>query len=147
MAIRISPGLRAALLSDYGMKAMMNLGTIHIYSGTQPVTAALAPTGTLLARVTTAGLTFTPGGTTGALEVALSPEGGLVHVGDWRIRGVTDGVAGWWRWLWNAVDSGGPSLYYPRIDGGVNESLLLPSINITPDTNVPVDSFLVNFVE
>lgn len=147
MTIRISPGLRAALLSEYGLKAMMDLGTINVYTGPQPATAALAPTGVLVARVTTEGLTFTPGAAAGGLALALSPAGGLTGAGEWRLRGVTTGSAGWWRWVWNAVDPGSPSLYYPRVDGAVGESLLLPQAAITADTNIVVDSFLVNFVE
>lgn len=147
MSIRISSGLRAALLSDYGLAAMMNYGTIRVFSGDQPTTASLQPTGTLLATITTEGVEFIPGTLFGALEVALSEEGALEKVGVWTMLGLATGTAGWWRWTWNAEDDDTDSLYYPRMDGLVGESLLLASVAITPATDVNINQFTVNIME
>jgi len=147
MTVRVSAGLRAALLSDYGLSAMMNWGTIEVYSGQQPANASLAPTGTLLARVTKQGTPFEPGTYNGALEVGLAPTGGLEKVGVWRMKGVTTGVAGWWRWKWNSPDPNVDSQYYPRMDGLVGESLFLVTSGITEATNVEITQFNVNIME
>lgn len=147
MTIRISTGLRAALLSDYGLKAMMNYGVIAIYSGAQPSSASSAPTGTLLGHVTQNGTAFQPNTTTGGLQVDLLTTGGLGMVGTWRLKGVATGDVGWWRWKWNAVDDDSDSIYFPRMDGAYNESLTLAAGTITAATNVVIDDFYVNIME
>jgi hypothetical protein len=146
MAIRLSAGLQASLLSEFGLRSMLNYGVIEVYSGEQPSTASMAPNGTLLARVTEDGLDFTAGETTGGLRVQYSAEsGGLVKLGTWRLRGVTDGAPGWWRWKWNAADDDSLSFFLPRLDGSVGESLVLGINQIAPSTNIEIADFLVAF--
>lgn len=147
MSIRLSAGLKSAVLTDYGLGAMMNYGVIEVYTGTQPVSASLAPTGTLLARITLNGDTFVPGTTAGALTLALSPDGTLVSDGVWRMKGVDSGPAGWWRWKGNAADNDQDSFYYPRVDGAEGESLQLVTKTITPATNEVITNFEVNILE
>lgn len=147
MTIKISSGLRASLLSDYGLKAMMDYGFISIYSGEQPETASMPATGTLLGRVTQDGDTFVVNTTTGGLQTELSDQGGLVKSGTWKLTGMATGQAGWWRWQWNALDTGAFSPYYPRMDGAVGESLILGTTSITPSTLVTITEFYVNFME
>lgn len=126
---------------------MMDYGVIDIYSGAQPASASSAPTGTLLARITTDGDVFNPGSAAGGLRVALSDTGGLVNASTWILKGVASGTAGWWRWKWNAADDNTNSLYYPRLDGVVGESLILQSSNITNLTVTEIDQFYLNFLE
>lgn len=147
MTIRVSSGLRAALLGDYGLTAMMDYGVIEIYTGPQPASASLAPTGTLIGRITNNGDGFVTGTTTGALRVALGVSGSLTKTGVWRLKGVATGDAGWWRWKWNSPDDGSNSQYYPRMDGAVGESLTLANNTITAATNVVIDDFTVNIME
>lgn len=147
MTVRVSTGLRASLLSDYGLTAMMNYGIIEIYSGNQPETASLAPTGTLLGTITQNGDAFIPSSTTGGLQLALAAEGGLTFTGVWRLIGVTTGDAGWWRWKWNTPDDDSNSLYFPRMDGAVGESLILANEAITAATDVAISEFNVNIME
>ena len=147
MTIRFSSGLREAVLTDYGLGAMMNYGTIEVYSGPQPASASLAPTGTLLARITLDGDAFVPGTTAGALTLALSAEGALVKDGEWRMKGVAAGTAGWWRWKGNAYDDDSDSLFYPRMDGAEGESLQLVVKEITASTDVVITNFEVNILE
>ncbi len=52
MTIRLSTGLRNALAQGLGFAGVFNRGSINIYSGTQPVSADAAVTGTLLGTVT-----------------------------------------------------------------------------------------------
>lgn len=147
MTIRISDGLRASLLGEYGLSAMMNYGIITVRSGIQPASASFAPTGTLLARITQNGDAFVPDSITGGLQVILADSGALTLNGLWRMKGVATGDAGWWRWQWNSTDDEEDSLYYPRMDGAVGESLVLAADAITGATNVAITDFNVNFLE
>ena len=52
MTIRLSTGLRNALAQGLGFAGAFNRCSINIYSGTQPVSADAAVTGTLLGTVT-----------------------------------------------------------------------------------------------
>jgi hypothetical protein len=143
MAIRISTGLRAALLSDFGVTAMMNYGVIDVYTGAQPLAADQAPTGTRVGQITGGGLVFIPGTTQGGLQIVLDDSFNLVNDNVWQFKGVTTGTAGWWRWKWNLEDDDSLSLYYPRIDGLVGDSLTLATNDITPSTDVSIDSFIL----
>jgi hypothetical protein len=146
MAIRLSAGLQSSLLTEFGLASMMNYGVIEVYSGEQPLTASYAPTGTLLGTITEDGLGFVVGSTTGGLRVAYSGVlGGLVKQGTWRLRGVTNGAPGWWRWKWNAADDDSESLFLPRMDGAVGESLVIGTNQLSPTTNIEIADFLVAF--
>ena len=141
--IRLSTGLRAALLWDSGLRAMMWRGIIEVYSGTQPESADFAPTGTLLGRITEDGAAFTPGSSVGGLRTEEKNIVALQHVGDWTLDGVASGVPGWWRFIWNNGDNNQASLFYPRIDGAVGESLFNLPTSITAATNI--DDIEFNF--
>lgn len=146
MPVRLSTGLQASVLSEFGLTAMMSYGTIEVYTGEQPLTASSAPTGTYLGAITEDGLTFTPGSLTGGLRVEFSAAGGgLQKVGTWRFRGVTNGAPGWWRWKWNAADDDSTSLFLPRMDGAVGESLVLGVSQVDATTNIEIADFLVAF--
>ena len=134
--IRLSTGLRAALLWDAGLRQMMWRGVIEIYTGAQPATADAAPTGTLLGRITEDGDAFTPGSSTGGLQTEEKTITSIQHTGNWVLNGVGTGTPGWWRFVWNLNDTGAVSLYYPRIDGAVGESLLNMPTTISPATEI-----------
>jgi hypothetical protein len=134
------------MLGNYGLKAMMNYGFINVYSGDQPLSPDMPATGTLLGQITTDGDPFVIASTTGgALRLAQGDTGVLEKSGAWLLNGSATGTAGWWRWMWNAYDSGNQSFYYPRVDGLVGESLVLASAAITPSTLVAIESFNVQF--
>jgi len=144
--VRLSTGLALSMLGNYGLKAMMNYGVINVYSGTQPLSPDMPATGTLLGQVTTNGDPFVVASTTGgALKLSQGQTGVLEKDGVWMLNGSGTGTAGWWRWSWNAYDSGNQSFYYPRLDGLVGESLVLTTTAITPATLVEIDSFNVQF--
>lgn len=52
MTIRLSTGLRNAMAQGLGLGGALNRGSINIYSGSQPVSADAAVTGTLLGVIT-----------------------------------------------------------------------------------------------
>lgn len=145
MAISMSFGLEASILGDWGMSAMMNYGVIEVYSGSQPRGAESSPTGTLLARITQNGNPFEVRKNNGGLQLQLLAEGGLGFVAGWRLKGIAAGEAGWWRWKWNEPDDNSESLYYPRMDGLVGESLILRTNNITPQSDILISDFTVKF--
>lgn len=147
MTIRVSNGLRASLLGSFGFTAMMDYGHIDIYTGTQPDSATLAPTGDLLGAVTNDGDVFAEGTAVGALRIVQSGDGGLTKSGVWILSGSAVGVAGWWRWKWNNADDDSTSLFYPRLDGAIGESFTLADVNITPITSVEILDFHLNIME
>lgn len=59
MTLRNSTGVRHALLQSGGFTGIFNRGSINIYTGTQPVNADAAVTGTLLGTVTASSLALT----------------------------------------------------------------------------------------
>ena len=60
MPVRLSTGLRAAINGPLGFAGAFNLGSISIYTGSQPATADSAASGTLLGTVTAASGALTP---------------------------------------------------------------------------------------
>ena len=149
MTIHISLGLENALLTTLGLGAVMNYGVIEIYSGTQPYAAEDPPTGDLLAYITQNGDPFQVNSSdtgSGGLQLQMSSDGsGLRDVPGWRLKGVSEGQAGWWRWKWNSPDDNTGSISLPRIDGAVGESLALRVLAITPQSDILIESFLVQF--
>jgi hypothetical protein len=126
--IRLSSGLRNALATSYGLSVMLAYGHIQVFTGTQPDTADNTPTGTLLGIVCTDGITPVVGDSAGGLEMQLTSPGVLQQHGNWTLKVAVTGVAGWWRFVWAAHDDGSASLFYPRIDGSVGDSLTLSDL-------------------
>jgi len=92
--IRLSTGLRTNLAGTTGFAATFANGIIEVRSGTQPVTANSAATGTLLGTVTLASGAFTPGTATNGLTFATAADGAVstLHRRQrWRRS------ARWWR--------------------------------------------------
>ena len=142
MTIRLSSGLRSAVVTNTGVGACTQYGHIRIYSGAQPPTADAPPTGTKLALISADGITPVPGTTTGGLELQGSGyPGELVMRGDWVIKGFTTGTPGWWRFVGPAYDNDTSSVYLYRIDGPVGDSLVLGTNTITPATSLAVAAF------
>jgi hypothetical protein len=146
MTVRLSSGLAASMLGNYGLRAMMNYGYIALYDGIQPVSPDIPPDGTLLGLITTGGDAFLVNSfTDGALEISQSSNGVIGKVGAWILSGEATGVATYWRWYWNAFDNTDFSIFYPRMDGAIGESLVLADANITGSTSVEIESFNVQF--
>jgi hypothetical protein len=146
MTVRLSSGLRSAMMDYYGLQAMMRYGHIRVYTGSQPATADSAATGTLLGIVSQDGLTPIPNELAGGLQFQAGYlAGSLTKSGDWVLTGVATGTPGWWRFQWNGADDGSESTTLPRIDGAVDESLFLGTDTITIYTGVPIQSFNMVF--
>jgi len=140
---RLSTGLRNALVNSFGLGSMMNAGIIRVYGGSMPATPDNPPNTPELARITKDGKVWLPGDlSTGAgLLLAFSPPGALVNLGVWRMKGLTNGTARWYRWNWKDPDNNQFSQTLPRVDGRVGDELVLGNLLITPSTNRSIESF------
>lgn len=147
--IRLSSGLRNAVMSQFGLGLMMNGGVIKIYSGTiaDSPNKAIPVTSQYLGVITTNGEVFIPGSypNTAGLYFSLINYGTLINDGRWMLKGVNAGTATWFRWYWADPDPDLDSNYYPRIDGLINNggALTLGSTSITTSTLVEIDQFML----
>lgn len=145
MTIKLSTGLRTAMAGDTGFGATFGEGVIHIYSGSQPVSADSPVTGTLLGIVTSDGLPFAFGSATNALAFDAADAGSISKSTDlWKFTGIANGTAGWFRLMGNASDALGSSLSSPRLDGSIgtsNADLNLSNISVVVGVPATIDVF------
>jgi len=117
MALRLSTGLRQALLGTQDFQTEFALSFINIYTGSQPSSSDDAATGTLLATI------YSDGAAVGISFDA--PVAGVVSKAvaqTWSGTSVAEGTAGYFR-LYEAADN--PALLSTtnsRIDGNVATS-------------------------
>ena len=147
MTLRLSSPLRDAVVSNYGLGAMMTGGHIQVYSGTQPDTADMPPTGTLLAFITQDGLPIAlPGESddSGLMMQLGTNAGELTNAGSWVLVGKASGEPGWWRFVGEPVDTGAAATTECRIDGAVTDSFSPPLGPISPSTVFALSEFLIS---
>lgn len=147
MALRLSTGLRDALLDTGSFKATMADGVIHIYSGSQPSDADSAETGTQLIIITESGGAFTSGVATNGLEFGTATSGVIPKAAaeTWQGDALATGVCGWFRFYANTVVTGA-STTGVRFDGLVATSggqLNISATQVTSGATTTVDSFSV----
>lgn len=146
MTVRLSTKLRTNMAGTTGWGATFANGVIHIYSGSQPLDADSAVTGTLLGIVTTDGGAFAFGSPTNGLAFD-APVAGVVSkaaAGAWKFTGIANGTAGWFRLMGNASDSLGASTILPRVDGSVGVSgtdMKLSNLTIAIGAPSTIDAF------
>ena len=144
MTVRLSTGLRTSLAGTTGFGATFANGVVDIYSGSQPVSADAAVTGTLLGTVTLSSGAFTSGVATNGLTFAAAAAGAVAKSGVWSFNGVAAGTAGWFRLRGNAADNNALSTTLPRLDGSVATSgadLNLSNITIAVGAPNTIDTF------
>jgi len=109
------------------MKNALAFGRLDIYSGTQPLDADSAETGTLLVSITLGSGTFVPGTKTNGInlkELGSDASGTTLSKAiaeAWSGSAVASATAGWFRHYDNAVDTG-ISTSAVRADGAVGTS-------------------------
>lgn len=149
MTLKISTGLRTAMMGTSGFAEVFANGIIEIYTGAQPATADAATTGTLLGTVTLEGGAFTPGTATNGLTWATPANGAVTKSTDlWQFIGVATGTAGWFRLKGNALDNNALSTTLPRLDGSIGSSgadMNLSNLSIVPAAVTTIDTFSVTF--
>lgn len=139
--LKISTGLRNKLLDTNGLKTILALGFIDIYSGTAPSSPDDAATGTKLCRIsnnaTATGLTF-----------AASASGGVLSKNSsevWSGTNLATGTAAYFRFV-AAGDDATLSTTQARIQGDVavvGADLNLSSVSLTSGATQTVDYFSV----
>lgn len=137
MTIKTSTGLRNKMLDTGSMKSRLALGFIKIYSGTEPVNADAAVTGTLLTTISVAG------GGTGLSLAAAAADGVLAKAAEvWSGAIVATGVAAYYRF--SAVgDTGVLSTTQERVQGSVGlagADLNLSSVSLVTNASLSAQS-------
>ena len=148
MAVRISTGLRTAMLSaggigtggTGGLKTLLDGGVIDIFTGSQPASADYVETGTKLIRISsTSGTTNVDG-----LRFGTAAAGVLGRtVPAWTGSVIVAGVAGWFR-FYGTTGTSGTSATTWRFDGGVGVSgadLNLSHTDLVVDSTLTIANF------
>ena len=137
MALRLSDGLRTAMIATDDFKSLFEGGYLDIYSGAQPTIANAAETGTKLVSIYgtagTGGLSFGTAGT-GTLPISSVAWAGTIGV---------SGVAGWFR-LYDANKTTGTNGTARRMDGNCGLSgadLVLSHTNLVAATTLTIKTF------
>ena len=146
MTIRLSSGLRDAVITNYGLGRSLQLGHIRFYTGNQPASADAAATGALVGVVTASGLPVPTGQDSNAgLRFALGRGAGtLTSLGDWVVRVMAPTPPGWWRFVGRDPDDGMASTQLPRLDGLVDgDGLAIDLAGWASGALIPVSGFLM----
>ena len=140
MALRLSTGLRQALITTDDFKSLMDGGFLDIYSGSQPTNADAIETGTLLCSITT-GTAGTAGITFGTAASGILPK----SADGWQGTVLVAGVAGWARLYGPGKTTGTNGTAY-RMDmnaGLSGADLVLSHTNLVADTIQTVKTFSI----
>jgi hypothetical protein len=152
MALRLSTGIRTALLSaggigtggTGGLKTLLDGGVLDIFTGSQPASADYIETGTKLVRISsTSGTRVGPGEADG-LRFGTAAAGVLgIGTPAWSGTVGVAGVAGWFR-LYGTTGTAGTSATTWRMDGAVGVSgadLNLSHTNLAASSVLTITSF------
>jgi len=138
--------MAVAQLKGGSIKELFKDSVIRIYSGSQPSSADLAETGTLLVTITVSSGTFTGGAVTNGLELGTAASGIIAKNSDvWSGAAVATGTAGWFRWYANDYTTGA-STSAVRMDGAIGTSgaqLNMSSTSITSGATTTIDSWQI----
>lgn len=146
MALRLSTGLRNAMMATGSLQDTMVNGVLCIYSGVQPTSADDSESSTLLCKVTVASGAFTAGAATNGINMAAVATAGILPKSTtevWSGVNVASGTAGWYRFYANDYTTG-TSTTASRIDGAVATSgaqLNMSSTALTSGATLTLDSF------
>jgi hypothetical protein len=128
MALKLSTGLRNAMLDTGSFKATMADGFLKIYSGTPPATADAAVTGTLLCIIS-------DNGTGTGLDLGAAASGAIPKdpAQVWSGTNVAGGTASYFRFVGN-TDTGVSSTTEFRVQGTCGTSgadMNMTSVNLS----------------
>jgi hypothetical protein len=150
MALRLSTGIRTALLSaggigtggTGGLKTLLDGGVMDIFTGSQPASADYVETGSKLVRISSTSGTRDHG--PDGLRFGTAAAGVLpLTVPAWSGAVSLAGVAGWFR-LYGTTGTAGTSATTWRIDGAVGVSgadLNLSHTNLALSSVLTITSF------
>lgn len=149
MATNESTGWTRARLNGAGFPAAFANGCIELYSGLPPISADHPMAGTLLARITKNGGSWTAGTPTNGLNFIVADRYVIKNTDTWVLKGLAGGTAQSMRLLANTPDSGVLSDTAYRIDGAVGSlddlgadfQLFLPTATITVATSIVINNW------
>ena len=140
MALRLSTGMRNAMMGTSSFKELLDNGILELYSGAQPASADSAETGSKLATITSTSGTGVADGV--KFGTAAGPVLGVSAV-PWSGICVLAGVAGWFRFR-GSGGTAGSSTTEIRMDGNVGISgadLNLTHTNLSLNTTITIPTF------
>lgn len=125
-------------------KDMFTYGVLAIYTGAQPATADISPTGTLLLLISEASGAFTAGTASPGLQWDAPVDGVLGKDGTaWSDAGLSTGTAGWFRFYTNTYDNDGSGCNFDGAVGTSGAELNLSSTAIVLAATTTIDEFEV----
>ena len=118
MALRLSTGLRNAMLGTGSFKTIMQNGVIRVFSGVQPTSADDAEAATVLLEISVSSGTFTAGTATNGVNFGTPADGALAKSSSevWSGVASASGTAGWFRFYANDMTTGATTTA-ARFDG------------------------------
>ena len=150
MPLKLSTGLRTAMLDTNSFQDLMANGVLYLYTGAQPDPDAAA-TGTLLSKITVASGAFAHGTATNGLNFGAAAAASIAKSTSevWSGVGIASGTAGWFRFCANGTDSEPTDADTTRksFDGAVATSgaqLNMASTTITAGATNTIDTFVFN---
>jgi len=131
------------LAEAQSLKDILAHGVMCIYTGAQPASADIAPTGTKLLEISKASLAFGAGFVANSLEFD-APVAGVLGKKDadtWSDAGLESGTAGWFRLYANDFDTGSNALCLDGAVGTSGAQLNLSSTAVVQDATTTIDEF------
>ena len=146
MSVQVSTGFKTLILGPNSFESVFNQGRVLIYSGAQPANADAAAQGTYIGQITLNGAVWAPFGSDGGLIFARAGVWVSKPVASaWQLVAAVTGVAGWFRLVGPAPDTGDLSNSAPRIDGTIGTGgaveLVLSSPSQTAGMSTAVQQF------
>ena len=145
MALRVSTGLRNAIMGTGSFQDTLANGVLRIFPGVQPASADADEGATHLLEITKSSGAFTPGNGLNGLNFA-DPLAGICAKSAsevWSGVAVLNGTAAWFRFYANDRSTGA-STTAARFDGSISTSgaqLNMSSTLITSGASTTLDSF------
>ena len=141
--VAASPSI-TILAVPQSFKDIFTYGVLCIYTGSQPASADVAPTGTLLLVISIASGDFVAGTLTNGL-LWDAPVAGVLGkaAGVWSDAGLATGTAGWFRFYANDYDTGSNALCFDGAVGTSGAELNLSSTAIVLAATTTIDEFEV----
>lgn len=140
MALKVSTGLRNAMLTTGSLKSRLDLGFIKIYAGTPPSAAD----DTLGAAVLLCTITKNGDGVTGLTMATPAVGGSLSKATEtWSGTNVASGTATFWRFI-KTGDTGGTSTTEERLQGNCaisGSELVMTSVTLANGAPQNIDYF------
>ncbi len=144
MAVNYSKGVSQSMLAL--IDTDFTNCSIEIRTGTQPLSADDAATGTLLGVVSVDALPFVEGSPANGLNFD-SPVDGVLSkpaLVNWKYKAIASGTSRWFRLRANPVDDGLTSDTLKRIDGSIGNvsgDMTVGNLNVAVNDIGTVDSF------